>query len=84
MSFVAFALKQNEGPYGDLAMDMKADPQIKRAWGFDRLCRHLMDNHRPVERVWLTLEALKEDYDRSKAPKAPKTEFQGHPYLEET
>jgi hypothetical protein len=76
MTFTSFALKHTQGPYGDVAMDLRADPQVKRAWSYRRLCRHLMDNHRPVERVWLTLEAMKVSYDDHK-------EFKGHPLTQE-
>ena len=66
MSFVAFALKHKQGPWGDVAMDMRADPQIQRTWSYKRLSKYLLENHRPVERVWGILEEMKEGYEKQK------------------
>jgi hypothetical protein len=76
MPFVAFALKHKQGPWGDVAMDMRADPQIKRTWGYKRLVKHLLENHRPVERVWCILEEMKVGYEKQR-------EFKGHEYTKE-
>ena len=83
-SFTRFALKQKDGAFGDVAMDIRDDPLIKRSWSFKQLSKHLMENRRPTERVWKILEEIDEIY--KKLPKLKKGvwqgEFAGHPYIE--
>lgn len=63
MTFTRFAVKQTDGPWGDVAMDLRADPQVKRTWGYKRLAKHLNENHKPVERVWIILEQMNVSYE---------------------
>jgi hypothetical protein len=78
MPFTRFATQHTTGPWGDVARDLRDDPQVKRTWSFKRLSKHLMDNHRPVERVWVILEEMNEAYKRQEME-----EFQGFVYPEE-
>jgi hypothetical protein len=63
-SFVRFVLKHkhDDTPYGDLARDMIADPNIRRTWGVKTTKAYI----EPLAsvKVWAVLEELVEMYKR--------------------
>jgi hypothetical protein len=63
-SFVRFALKYKKSDcrFGDVARDIKEDPDVNRNWGYRRFKTYLEERN-ASDRCLICVEELKELYD---------------------
>ena len=67
-SFVRYILKfkDHNCPYGDVARDIMADPEVNRRWGYRRFVQHLIER-RASQRVFELIDNLQFEYKEMKA-----------------
>ena len=67
-SFVRFILKASthDTAYGDVARDIRDDPEVNRRWGYRSFIKHL-DKRHASQRVYELVDALWWEYREMKA-----------------
>jgi len=74
-SFVRFVLGHKiYSNWKPAVVAIEIDPQVKRAWSYKRLCKHINENHINFE-YQTQLDELKEMYDRKIAEGEEDTEY---------